>query len=192
MSRYEKRIESVLREHKDGLTTVDVARKADISKTTAIKYLAAFRMAGKANFMEVGPAKLWRLVEKEERKRSILRTKKLDAILEEFTKDADLVGSAIVDEEGLPLSAALPDNLTPDQLGVLSATLFQAGVKSIELADLERLKQIVVEGSRGRIVALNQGKVLLIAFCGPDKLLGPVKLEMEVFAGRLNEILKRG
>jgi len=190
MSRYEKRIESVLREHRDGLTTMDVARKADISKTTAIKYLAAFRMAGRADFMEVGPAKLWRLIA-EEAKPSTMRTKQLDAILREFTQNAELVGSAIVDGDGLTLSAVLPDSVGPERLGAISATLLQAGVKSVELADLERLKQIIVEGSGGRVVAVNQGKVLLIAFCGPDKMLGPVKMEMEVFAQRLNEVLRR-
>jgi len=191
MSRYEKRIESVLREHRDGLTTMDVARKADISKTTAIKYLAAFRMAGRADFMEVGPAKLWRLIA-EEAKPSIMRTKQLDAILREFTQNAELVGSAIVDGDGLTLSAVLPDSVGPERLGAISATLLQAGVKSVELADLERLKQIIVEGRGGRVVAVNQGKVLLIAFCGPDKMLGPVKMEMEEFAQRLNEVLRRG
>jgi len=191
MSRYEKRIESVLREHRDGLTTMDVARKADISKTTAIKYLAAFRMAGRADFMEVGPAKLWRLIA-EEAKPSTMRTKQLDAILREFTQNAELVGSAIVDGDGLTLSAVLPDSVGPERLGAISATLLQAGVKSVELADLERLKQIIVEGSGGRVVAVNQGKVLLIAFCGPDKMLGPVKMEMEEFAQRLNEVLRRG
>ena len=190
MSRYEKRIESVLREHRDGLTTMDVARKADISKTTAIKYLAAFRMAGRADFMEVGPAKLWRLIA-EEAKPSIMRTKQLDAILREFTQNAELVGSAIVDGDGLTLSAVLPDSVGPERLGAISATLLQAGVKSVELADLERLKQIIVEGSGGRVVAVNQGRVLLIAFCGPDKMLGPVKMEMEEFAQRLNEVLRR-
>jgi len=190
MSRYEKRIESVLKENKDGLTTIDVARKADISKTTAIKYLAAFRMAGKADFREVGPAKLWRLFAEKEKTPSIPMTKQLDAILAEFTLNAELVGSAIVDGEGLTLSAVLPDSIGPERMGALSATLLQAGVKSVELADLDRLKQIIVEGSGGRIVTLNQGKVLLIAFCGPDKRLGTVKLEMGEFALRLNKILE--
>ena len=43
-----------------GLTTVDVARKAGVSKTTVIKYLSVLRSEGLVEFLEVGPAKLWR------------------------------------------------------------------------------------------------------------------------------------
>jgi hypothetical protein len=43
-----------------GLTTVDVGKKAGISKTTVIKYLSVLRSEGRVEFVEVGPAKLWR------------------------------------------------------------------------------------------------------------------------------------
>jgi hypothetical protein len=41
---------------------VDVAKKAGISKTTVIKYLSVLRSEGLVEFVEVGPAKLWRTV----------------------------------------------------------------------------------------------------------------------------------
>src|SRR5512136_1704335 len=44
-----------------GLTTVDVAKRAGISKTTVIKYLSVLRSEGMVEFVEVGPAKLWRI-----------------------------------------------------------------------------------------------------------------------------------
>src|SRR5512136_2279303 len=46
-----------------GLTTVDVAKKAGVSKTTVIKYLSVLSSEGNVEFVEVGPSKLWRTKE---------------------------------------------------------------------------------------------------------------------------------
>jgi hypothetical protein len=60
MESYKERILKSIEESDVGLTTVDVAKKAGISKTTVIKYLSVLRSEGRVLFVEVGPAKLWR------------------------------------------------------------------------------------------------------------------------------------
>jgi len=60
MDSYKERILKSIEESDVGLTTVDVAKKAGISKTTVIKYLSVLRSEGRVVFVEVGPAKLWR------------------------------------------------------------------------------------------------------------------------------------
>jgi hypothetical protein len=60
MESYKERIVKSIEESDVGLTTVDVAKKAGISKTTVIKYLSVLRSEGRVEFVEVGPAKLWR------------------------------------------------------------------------------------------------------------------------------------
>ncbi|MHC1594861.1 MAG: FaeA/PapI family transcriptional regulator [Methanotrichaceae archaeon] len=65
MASYEERILKVIDDSEVGLTTVDVAKKAGVSKTTAIKYLSVLKSEGKCEFVEVGPSKLWRVVEPE-------------------------------------------------------------------------------------------------------------------------------
>ncbi len=60
MESYKERILKSIEESDVGLTTVDVAKKAGISKTTVIKYLSVLRSEGRVKFVEVGPAKLWR------------------------------------------------------------------------------------------------------------------------------------
>ncbi|MDI9617339.1 MAG: FaeA/PapI family transcriptional regulator [Methanothrix sp.] len=59
---YKERILKAIQESKDGLTTVEVARQAGVSKTTVIKYLSVLRSEGKCEYVEVGPSKLWRAV----------------------------------------------------------------------------------------------------------------------------------
>ncbi|MCR3884241.1 FaeA/PapI family transcriptional regulator [Methanotrichaceae archaeon M04Ac] len=66
MASYEDRILKAIRESEVGLTTVDVAKQAGVSKTTAIKYLSVLKSEGKCKFVEVGPSKLWRVAEADE------------------------------------------------------------------------------------------------------------------------------
>jgi len=61
MVSYRERILDAIRGSKVGLTTVDVAKHAGVSKTTVIKYLALLSSEGEVEFVEVGPSKLWRL-----------------------------------------------------------------------------------------------------------------------------------
>jgi len=60
MTSYKERILEVIRESDMGLTTVDVAKRAGVSKTTVIKYLSVLSSEGQVEFVEVGPSKLWR------------------------------------------------------------------------------------------------------------------------------------
>lgn len=60
MTSYKDRILEVIGESDVGLTTVDVAKNAGVSKTTVIKYLSVLSSEGKVEFVEVGPSKLWR------------------------------------------------------------------------------------------------------------------------------------
>lgn len=60
MASYKERILEVIGKSEVGLTTVDVAKKAGVSKTTVIKYLSVLSSEGDVEFVEVGPSKLWR------------------------------------------------------------------------------------------------------------------------------------
>lgn len=61
MTSYKERILDVIGNSEVGLTTVDVAKKAGVSKTTVIKYLSVLSSEGQVEFVEVGPSKLWRI-----------------------------------------------------------------------------------------------------------------------------------
>jgi predicted ArsR family transcriptional regulator len=60
MASYKEKILEVIGQADVGLTTVDVAKKAGVSKTTVIKYLSVLSSEGLVEFVEVGPSKLWR------------------------------------------------------------------------------------------------------------------------------------
>ena len=192
-SYYEKKILEVLEENNDGLTTVGVAEKANISKTTALKYLASLKAAGKIDYIEVGPAKLWRLttLQKTSNKNiPVNKERKVRLILKEFKEIAGLLGSAVVDNDGLTISADLPWNKRPEKIGSLISRLLQIGDRSAKAAKIDPLKEIILEGDNGRIVARNEGNVLLIAFSDRKASLGMVKIEIEEFAKRIKSLLE--
>lgn len=192
-SYYEKKILEVLEESKDGLTTVGIAEKANISKTTALKYLASLRASGKIDYIEVGPAKLWRLTALQGVDRKNVpanKERKVRSILKEFKEITGLLGSAVMDNDGLTISADLPWNKRPEKIGSLISRLLQIGDKSAEAAKIGPLKEIILEGDNGRIVARNEGNVLLIAFSDKETALGMVKLEIEEFAKKIKDLLK--
>ena len=192
LSRYEKRILQVLEDHKDGLTTVKVAEESDISKTTALKYLASLRASEKIYFMEVGPAKLWRIKPPEtlpKKRLPVKRAEALSSILNEFKEAVGLEGSAIVNGDGLTISADIPWEINPEEMGSLISQLLQIGMRSISLAKMDPLEGLILEGEKGRIVAQMGGRVLLIAFSSIDTPLGIVKLEIEEFVKKINEII---
>jgi len=60
--------------------------------------------------------------------------------------------------------------------------LLQIGAKSASMAKIDPVKALVIEGERGRVVARNEGKLLVIAFSNPETPLGMVKLELEELA----------
>jgi len=191
-SYYEKRILEVLEKNKDGLTTIGISEKADISKTTTLKYLASLKAAGKIDYIEVGPAKLWRLTAHQRRDDKDIPTnkeKKLRSILKEFKEITGLLGSAVVDNDGLTISADLPWNKNPEKIGSLISRLLQIGERSAKTAKIDPLKEIILEGENGRIVARNEGNVLLIAFSDKEASLGMIKNEIEEFAKRIKKLL---
>lgn len=191
-SYYEKRILKVLEESENGLTTVSVAEKANISKTTALKYLASLKAAGKIDYIEVGPAKFWRVTPIWEaclKKASTSKVRKVRLILKEFGEIAGLAGSAVVDNDGLTIFADLPWSKNPEKIGSIISRLIQLANRSAGEADIDPLKNVILEGERGRIVVYNEGSLLLIAFSSKEAALGMIKIEIEEVAKKIKKIL---
>jgi len=101
MASYEERILKAIEGSEVGLTTVDVAKRAGISKTTAIKYLSVLKSEGKCQFVEVGPSKLWRAPKPKE----VAEAAEDLECLKDF--EADLKKGGIAETHPLDLSVVL-------------------------------------------------------------------------------------
>lgn len=193
-SYYENRILEVLEKSRDGLTTIGIAEKANISKTTTLKYLASLRAAGMIDYIEVGPAKLWRVTSRRELSAGGLpenKEKRVRSVLREFKEIAGLLGSVVVDNDGLTISADLPWNRKkPEKLGSLISRLLQLGERSAEAVKIDPLRGMILEGDNGRIIVHNEGNVVLIAISGKESSLGLIKIEIEEFARKIKKLIK--
>ncbi len=93
MASYKEKILDVIGEAEVGLTTVDVAKKAGVSKTTVIKYLSVLSSEGLVEFVEVGPSKLWRSrrtgIKQKEEKVQTLNVEVLPKVDIDFCSDED-------------------------------------------------------------------------------------------------------
>jgi len=191
LQNYEARIVEALKKSDRSLSTLELARKSGLSKTAVIKYLATFRMAGKADFEEMGSSRLWRLLtparEKPEEPRP--SSKEIDGMLKEFVESTGLTGFALANLKGYPLSAVLPKAVLPEQSETLASLLSTTGTGIIELAGFEEFQWIIIEGTKGMILAYKEGKVLLVAFSRPDTVIGPIRMEMKELAKKINRIL---
>ena len=187
---YEAKILNALKESESGLSALEVSKKTGLSKTAVVKYLATFRMAGKADYVERGPSRLWRLITP---RRGVstptLKGERLDDILRRFMESVELEGSAVANSQGLVISAILPENIDRERMESLSSTLIRAGLRSVELAELERLEYAVIEGRRGSIILSNGDRAILIAFSKPQAPVGTIKYEMKEFLKIVDEAL---
>lgn len=105
MASYEERILKAIEDSEVGLTTVDVAKKAGVSKTTAIKYLSVLKSEGKCKFVEVGPSKLWRSSEPK----GISETAEDIECLENFEAALKKGGSVVTPSLSLSVVAQLEE-----------------------------------------------------------------------------------
>ena len=92
MTSYKERILEAIRDSDVGLTTVDVAKHAGVSKTTVIKYLSVLKSEGSVKYVEIGPSKLWRI---NEAKQAAAESSRIEEEIE-----ADILPVAGVDLEG--------------------------------------------------------------------------------------------
>ena len=186
---YEAKILNALKESESGLSALEVSKKTGLSKTTVVKYLATFRMAGKADYVERGPSRLWRMITPRRISAPTLKGERMDDILRRFVESVELEGSAVANSQGLVISAILPENIDRERMENLSSTLIRAGLRSIELAELEKLKYAVIEGCRGSIILSNGDRAILIAFSKPQAPVGTIKYEMKEFLKIVDEAL---
>ncbi|MCD6206543.1 MAG: hypothetical protein J7J06_00955 [Methanosarcinales archaeon] len=100
------------------LKTGDVIDRANMSKTTALKYLESLRARGHIGCKMIGPTKLWYCMEEEKKvdegggaremvraelKKYIYIDKRVFEILEEFEDDAGIELNILVDKDGMRL-----------------------------------------------------------------------------------------
>lgn len=75
----------------------------------------------------------------------------------------DIVGCALVSEDGLPIHSVIPEDIEEDSMSAMSATLYALGERVISDLTTGMLEQVYVKGDKGYVVISSVGPVGTLA-----------------------------
>lgn len=122
------------------------------------------------------------------------RADRLAAALDEFIRSSpDVEAAAVVSFDGLPMAAALPDELEEDRVGAMSAALLSLGEQAALGLGRGLLNQVFVEGEHGFVFLMSaRDQAVLTAIAGRSAKIGFMLFEMRRAAERIGRALELG
>lgn len=67
---------------------------------------------------------------------------------------SDILASALVSNDGLPIAFKLPDEVEPDRLGGMTAAMFALGNRATRELQCGKMAQVIIQGDDGLIVVV--------------------------------------
>ncbi len=119
-------------------------------------------------------------------------TESLKDILEKFESiDTCILGTAIVNRNGLLQTARVPRNIDEKRFGALSATLFEAIEKSAEFIKNMPMNNLTIEYNDCQliIIGINE-ELIIVALFELDINLGIMLIELDEIIQEINEALE--
>lgn len=87
----------------------------------------------------------------------------------------DILGCALVSEDGLPIFSVIPGEIEEDSMSAMSATLYALGERVISDLTSGNLEQVYVKGDQGYVVISSVGQIgTLAVIAKPTAKLGYV------------------
>ena len=75
----------------------------------------------------------------------------------------DIEASAIMTRDGLSIASVMNENVNPDRLGAMCASLLSLGDKTASELERGKLKQVLIECESGSVLIVNIGKSAVLA-----------------------------
>jgi predicted regulator of Ras-like GTPase activity (Roadblock/LC7/MglB family) len=89
-------------------------------------------------------------------------------------------GAILVEPEtGVPITAEVEANVSPQALAALAAALFQRTATASTAAGLGALRRFHLEGAGGHVLMAGAGDLILVVLVEDDGQLGLVRLEAQ-------------
>jgi len=100
----------------------------------------------------------------------------------------DIEASAIMTRDGLSIASVMNENVNPDRLGAMCASLLSLGDKTASELERGKLKQVLIECESGSVLIVNIGKSAVLAIVArATSKIGMVFIEAKKAA---NDILE--
>ena len=114
----------------------------------------------------------------------------LISILEDLNNTStDIIASAVISTDGLPMATMLPSHLNSDRVGAISATLLALGSRSVNELACGELEQIMISnGKLGYFLLRQAGKdAVLVLMAKESGKLGLILLDAKRAARHIAE-----
>lgn len=100
----------------------------------------------------------------------------------------DIEASAIMTRDGLSIASVMNDNVNPDRLGAMCASLLSLGDKTASELERGKLKQVLIECESGSVLIVNIGKSAVLAIVAKaTSKIGMVFIEARKAATEISE-----
>jgi uncharacterized protein len=106
-------------------------------------------------------------------------------IVEDLIRIEGVIGSLLVDKDGLVVSSTLLEDEDAEMLGAMSAAMFGAIVKAGERIGVGQLRNTIIEASEGSIQLVEAENLILVVITEKGVNLGMIRMEMRKAATRI-------
>ncbi|TFG07324.1 hypothetical protein EU538_08950 [Candidatus Thorarchaeota archaeon] len=117
------------------------------------------------------------------------RVDRINSVIRDFETVPGVEGAALVSQDGLMISSALPES-EQERVAAISAAILSLGEKATSELDRGTLREIYVKGENGYTLMTSVGPdALLLVLAKPDAQLGLIFVDMKRMSDNLLEIL---
>ena len=116
----------------------------------------------------------------------------LDNELDKLEAISDIIGTALVNRNGLLISSRLPRDIDDRKLGAMAATMFKSIETAASALGSKIINNLTVEFSEFQMIVIGVDEhIVLVTLINLNTNLGLVFIEIEDFIRNIKEILKR-
>ncbi len=116
----------------------------------------------------------------------------LNKELERLENFGEIIGSAVVNRNGLLISSRLPRDIDDRKLSALAATMFEAVETATSKLKDNQIRNITVEYQDYQLIVLEvNDKIILVSLIDLNANLGLVFIEIEESIKNVNNLMKK-
>jgi uncharacterized protein len=115
---------------------------------------------------------------------------RLISILKELSSMGDVLGSAIMSTDGLPIASDLGEGVDEEVFAAMSAAMQGAAETAVSELKQGSLRQIIINADKGKMIAISAGETAILVILTTAKInLGLALLELGKASGKISDLL---
>lgn len=121
-----------------------------------------------------------------------LMSKNLNEELERLEKFSDIIGTALVNRNGLLISSRLPRDIDERRFGALAATMFEAIETATSSLEFNQIKNLTVEYQDYQFIVVEvDHNTILVSLIDLNVDLGLIFIEIEEFVSNIKKVIQK-